>query len=215
MKIVLGFLTGAVAGALLALALMLLNPAFDGAPIDDDQRATLALTVAGQGAVTVMQSSSGYPWIKPQPASARPPMVEGSRSRVAVMLSSTSDADTVVYITRIASLSQAGRPLFGEVIEHSLWHVVVPEKGSFIVTADDDLWGFARQTAVPLLRGEQWRGRLAFDTTIGPRRGKAEVLGVSGEYRSLSGSATLSETLRGVSLSTGVTDAQAVLQVNL
>lgn len=215
MKTIIGFLAGAILGAVMALALMLLNPVFDGSPVDSGRNSTLALTVAGKGAVTVMQSASGYPWVKAEPATAKEPLVAGTRSRVSVMLSSTRDADTVVYITRIASLSQAGRPLFGEVIERSLWHVIVPGKGSFIITADDDLWGFARQVAVPLVRGENWRGKLAFDTTVGPGRGKAEVLGVSGEYAQLTGSASLSETLRGVSLYAGVTDAEAILQISL
>lgn len=213
MKPLITLLTGFIVGALLCAALLLLNPMFDGSPANDSRGSPLALTVAGQGAVTVMQNATGYPWVAPVPAAAVAPLVDGSRSHVAVMLSSTRDADTVAYITRVSTLNRSGRPLFGEVIEHSLWHVVMPGKGSFIVDAEDDLWGFARELAVPMLRGETWRGKLAFETTIGPGR-RAQVFGVSGEYAGLTGTATTTQTVREVSTSAGLTDAEATLFVD-
>ncbi|MEO0632178.1 MAG: hypothetical protein AAFY46_15860, partial [Planctomycetota bacterium] len=167
---------------------MLHNPMFDGDAPRVASGDGLELAVHGQDAVNVVRTSSGYPWIPAEPASVVSPNVEGMRSAVRVVLASTATAgeddtaDGVAYIARVSTLTRAGRPLFGELIEQSMWHVVVPGGGSFFVVGEDDLWGFVRRMVLPMARGNDFRGKVAFETTIGPVRGGGRVIGLSGEF---------------------------------
>lgn len=214
MKYILGFIFGAVPGALATALLLIFNPLFDGDTPQSDASAALALSVAGQNAVSVLRTGTGYPWIPAEPVSVAEPAVDGTRSAVRVTLASAGSADRVAYVARVSTLTREGRPLFGEIIEQSMWHVVVPGAGSFFVLGNDDLWGFARRMALPFARGNDFSGKVAFDTTIGPARGGGRVVGLTGEYSGLVGSAELSQTVRRVSLGEGLTDAEATMRVS-
>ncbi len=214
MRFIIGFIFGAVPGALATALLLLFNPLFDGDAPRPGGDAALALSVAGQDAVTVLRTGTGYPWIPAEPASVVEPAVDGTRSAVRIMLASAGAPERVAYVARVSTLTREGRPLFGEIIEQSMWHVVVPGAGSFFVLGNDDLWGFARRMALPLARGNDFRGKIAFDTTIGPARGGARVIGLTGEYAGQVGSAELSQLVRRVSLGEGLTDAEATMHVS-
>ncbi|MEO1595740.1 MAG: hypothetical protein AAFS02_10910 [Pseudomonadota bacterium] len=220
MRIIIGFILGFIPGALAAVLLMLHNPMFDGDAPRVASGDGLELAVHGQDAVNVVRTSSGYPWIPAEPASVVSPNVEGMRSAVRVVLASTATAgeddtaDGVAYIARVSTLTREGRPLFGELIEQSMWHVVVPGGGSFFVVGEDDLWGFVRRMVLPMARGNDFRGKVAFETTIGPVRGGGRVIGLSGEFEGLKGSSELSQMVRRASLGEGVTDAESTLHVS-
>ena len=89
----------------------------------------------------------------------------------------------------------------------------MPGGGSFVAVSEDDLWGFVRHMVLPLARGEDFSGKLAFDTTVGPVRGAARVFGLSGEYAGQSGQAELSQLVRRVSRGDGMTDGESTLWV--
>ena len=220
MGISIGFILGCIPGALAAVLLMLHNPMFDGDAPRGASGDGLELAVHGQDAVNVVRTSSGYPWVPSEPASVVSPNIEGTRSAVRVVLASTAGggdnapANGVAYIARVSTLTREGRPLFGEVIEQSMWHVVVPGGGSFFVVGEDDLWGFVRRMVLPMARGNDFRGKVAFDTTIGPVRGGGRVIGLSGEFAGQKGSSELSQMVRRASLVEGVTDAESTLRVS-
>ncbi|MEM7611267.1 MAG: hypothetical protein AAF270_06300 [Pseudomonadota bacterium] len=214
MRYIIGLILGSAVGVLLALSLMLYNPFFDDNDAASPSDAALGFAIAGQGAVNVIRTSDGYPWLSQQPALIQRPAIEGTRSAVTVMLASANDNRTVAYVTRVRSLTPLGKPLFGEVIEESVWYVVVPGKGTFIAHTQDDLWGFARKLAVPLAQGDTWRGKLAFQTTIGPLARGGEAIGLSGDYARQRGSAKLYQTVREVSVDQGLTDSSATLYID-
>lgn len=214
MRYLFGLVFGAVVGALITLLGILHNPLFDGDAPGNGERAALPLSVAGQDAVMVVRTATGYPWIPGQPAGVAAPDVAGVRSAVRVMLATAGAPERVAYIARLSALTRDGRPLFGELIERSVWHVVVPGGGSFVAISEDDLWGFVRQMVMPLARGDDFRGKLAFGTTVGPDRGAARVIGLSGEYAGRSGQAELSQLVRRVSRDEGMTDGESTLWVS-
>lgn len=214
MRYIIGFIFGVVPGALGTALLLVVNPLFDGDPVAPGASAAIELSVAGQDAVTVFRTGTGYPWVPAEPASVAEPAVDGTRSAVRVMLASAGAPERVAYVARVSTLTREGRPLFGEIIEQSLWHVVVPGSGSFFVLGNDDLWGFARRMALPLARGNDFRGKVAFDTTIGPERGGARVVGLTGEYAGRIGSAEFSQLIRRLSLGEGLADAEGTLRVS-
>lgn len=213
MKYLFGVIVGAVTGGLATLLLLLYNPLFDGDAPDTGASADLPLAVSGQDTVDVLQSGSGYPWLPAEPATAAEPAIAGTRSAVQVLLAAAGQPDRVAYVARISTLTRDGRPLLGEIIEQSLWHVVVPGGGSFIVIANDDLWGFARRMVLPLARGNDFRGKVSFDTTVGPERGRARVIGLTGDYAGRTGTAELTQVVRRLSLGEGLTDAESILRV--
>lgn len=215
MKYVIGLLLGALIGALLGLLIVLNNP-FAGA--DDSKtppQSDLRLPVAGQGTALVMQAGSGYPWVRTQPADASAPKIEGMRSAVSVMLSTANDSRTVAYIARVRALTGAGKPLLGEVREESFWHVVVPGSGSFAVFSQDNIWPLVSELAVPFALGDSWAGDVRFRSTTGPAGNAAEVIGISGDYLSHSGSASLFQQVHTATASVGITDEKATLYVQM
>lgn len=215
MKYVLGLLLGFVIGAACALALLLWNPMFDNSRESRLGNANLELPISGEGAVTVSRSVTGYPWLSAQPANAESPAVEGVTSAVSISQVTTGIPGSAAYVVRLQSLTDDGKPLFGELLEQSLFYIVLPELGSMIVASDDDLWGFARQLAVPLVRGEEWRGNIRYRSTIGPERGYAEVHGIGGDIRGLTGRAELMQSVRRASLSGGIIDGDSRISVSL
>ncbi len=214
MKYIIGIMLGSIVGVLLAVAALLYNPFFDGKDAASPSATSLGFAVAGQGAVAVIRTANGYPWVAQQPASIALPNIEGTRSAVSVLLASADDNRTVAYVARVRSLTARGKPLFGEMIEESVWYVVVPGKGTFLVHTEDNLWGFSRELTLPMLRGETWRGKLMFDTTVGPLAGRGEVIGLSGDYARLRGTAQLNQTVREVSAAQGITDASSTLYID-
>lgn len=84
-----------------------------------------------------------------------------------------------------------------------------------LVTSKDDLWGFARQVTLPLARGLQWRGNLAYRSTVGPAGGYANVYGVDGLLTDLTGRAELMQSVRAVSLTEGITDGESSINIDL
>lgn len=220
MRHIIGFILGAIPGALAATLLLLYNPLFDGDAPKRTNADALELAVHGQDAVNVLRTANGYPWVPAEPASVASPDIEGMRSAVRVVLASAAGANdddtaqSVAYIARVSTLTREGRPLFGELIEQSMWHVVVPGGGSFFVVGNDDLWGFVRRMVMPLARGNDFRGKVAFDTTIGPYRGAGRVVGLSGAFAGRNGSSELSQLVRRASLGEGLTDAESTLRVS-
>ncbi|MEL7022383.1 MAG: hypothetical protein AAGL69_01480 [Pseudomonadota bacterium] len=215
MRIIIGFLLGFVPGVALALGILLWNPSFDTEATPRLSTANLKLPVSGSGTYLVTRSADGYPWLSTQPAFSPAPAIEGTRSALTVLQANTGLPDRSAYVARLQVLTDEGRPLFGELIESSLFYVVLPELGGMLVTSEDDLWGFARQVTLPLARGVQWRGDLAYRSTIGPAGGFANVYGVEGLLTDLTGRAELIQSVRALSLTEGIIDGDGRINVDL
>ncbi|MFK8052608.1 MAG: hypothetical protein AB8F65_06510 [Woeseiaceae bacterium] len=215
MKYVIALLVSAVLGALVALLLLLNNPLADSPTSVAAPSDALVLPVAGQGTATVVQSSTGYPWAETKPLDAGKPQLAGMKNAVTVMLSTDGSTRDIVYMTRVRSLTEEGRPLQGQVIESSLWHVVVPAKGSFVVYSEDNIWPVLDALLVPFARGESWAGNVNFTSTAGPVGRYANVIGLSGEFLGRRGTAQLDQQIRAASASVGITDQTAMLYISL
>ncbi len=215
MRFVIALLVGFVPGVLLGTVLLLWNPSFDTEQTPRLADANLELPIAGSGASVVTRSANGYPWIPSQPAFAPEPEVEGMHTAMTVMQMRTGMPDVAAYGVRLQTLSDDGRPLFGELIEESLFYVILPEAGSLIVSSRDDLWGFARQVSLPLVQSTRWQGNLNYRSTIGPSRGYADAVGLSGSITGVRGRAELMQSVRAVSLSDGITDGDSRVSIAL
>lgn len=86
---------------------------------------------------------------------------------------------------RLSSLSEATRPLGGELLVHSAWHVYLPGRGSVFLGALENHWPLAREVVLGAWRDERnlWSGRFVGDVTVGPgATGEGLVVGGHGEF---------------------------------
>ncbi|MEN7342098.1 MAG: hypothetical protein AAAFM81_04115 [Pseudomonadota bacterium] len=215
MKYVLSLLIGVVAGAAVGLLLVLNNPLAgteDAPPTPSD---AMMLPVTGQGSSVVMQSATGYPWVTTIPSTAREPNIKGSKSAVTVVLTTANGGRDIVYATRIRTLNNDVKPLFGAAGEGSLWHIVVPGKGSLAIYSEDNVWPLIDALLVPFTLGDAWAGKVDYTSTMGPVGRYARVIGLSGEYKGRGGKAFLNQKIRSAMAGRGITDESASLYLQL
>jgi hypothetical protein len=75
------------------------------------------------------------------------------------------------------------------VSEH--WLITVPGQGTLFVDGENNLWPFLKEALIPVkYLWQEWRAPERYPVTIGPTGGRtAEVVGVSGAFAGVSGSA--------------------------
>lgn len=202
MKYIAALIAGIVVGAAVAVLFVVKSPY---TPTTDSRLSdpTLTLTPTSSGSVQILNSATGYPWLRQQPASALKPEVAGARTSVQVFSAPTDVTGVPSYAVRFAALSNNGKPINGELAEESVWHVVVPGYGSLIIGGTDNLWAFAREAAMPLVRQQDWRGNAQIRTTGLQGTESADVLGVSGAFVEATGRAEYLQRVRSVSLTQG------------
>ncbi|MEL6868954.1 MAG: hypothetical protein AAFO81_04050 [Pseudomonadota bacterium] len=215
MKAILTMIAGFAIGFVLVVVALLYNPTFDGDNTNRLSGAEIRVPIIGDDVVSVAAGQSGYPWLTNFPADAQSPAIAGMRSAYTATLASTDGNTSVAYVLRLSALTQAGKPLFGEVIDESTWYVVMPRRGTFIVSSQDDLWSFIRPMAMPMLRGDTWRGDLQYVTTLGPSNGFADVVGISGTFANQSGRAALQTSIQEASVARGITRGKSTLFVDI
>ncbi|MEM7765480.1 MAG: hypothetical protein AAF290_15555 [Pseudomonadota bacterium] len=215
MKYVIALLLSLIVGAAVGLLLILNNPLASSADKLSAGGANIMLPTSGQGTATVMQSGTGYAWVGHVPADAKAPDIKGMKSAVTVLLSTANGSREVAYMARIRSLTNETRPLLGDVTETSLWHVVVPSRGSFAIYSEDNVWPVIDALLVPFARGESWAGKIDYTSTKGPQGQSAQVIGLSGEFLGQRGTARLDQTIRTATAGRGITDESGALYIDL
>ena len=215
MRLILGFLFGFVPGVTVGLLVLFNNSAFDAPRAARIADAPLVLPIAGNGTVRTFSSGTGYPWVAREPAFAPQPEITGTRSAVDVMQVTTGIDGGAGFLVRLRSLSDAGKPLFGEMIEQSTIYAVLPSGDSLLIESRDDLWAFARQLTVPLLRGARWEGNLVYRSTLGPDAGFGAVYGLSGRLAGARGRTELMQSVRRIASGTGVPEGDSRVHIDL
>jgi hypothetical protein len=78
------------------------------------------------------------------------------------------------------------------------WVLTVPGQGSLFLQVDSNVWPFVKDSLVPVwYLGRQWRGPIEYRPTDGPgARGAALVIGATGRFAELQGSAVERYELR-------------------
>jgi hypothetical protein len=101
------------------------------------------------------------------------------------------------------------------VSEH--WLVTVPGQGTLFVDGENNLWPFLKGALIPVrYLWQEWRGPVRYPVTIGPTRGgAAEVVGVSGAYAGVGGSALESYELKRFNATIGIEALRGTLAVAL
>ncbi|MEO0575884.1 MAG: hypothetical protein AAF004_10505 [Pseudomonadota bacterium] len=215
MKFILTFFLGFIPAALLTLFALLANPIFDSSNELTLKSPGLSIPVAGTAVEPVVLGESGYHWMAPSPADTAPPDVHGMRSAFSVSLASIDGNTSVAYVVRMHAVSPEGKPLLGKMIDRSTWHAIIPKRGTFIIDANDNLWGFARRMMFTMLRGEIWRGDIEYVTTDGPVGAYARVRGITGTFAGQTGRAQMRKRVQEASMARGITRRETVIFVDI
>lgn len=129
-------------------------------------------------------------------------------------------ADTRVWVTefrdgggdvagigvKFSSKSEQTRLIKGEALANSVWHVYLPDQGTFLIDQTENYWSYIREVAVParVSSGNNWRGAFHGIMTKGPGSlGTARVTGGNGLFADLESEAVESLTARAYSADTG------------
>jgi hypothetical protein len=101
------------------------------------------------------------------------------------------------------------------VSEH--WLVTVPGEGTLFVDGENNLWPFLKEAVIPVrYLWQEWQGPARYPVTIGPTGGRtAEVVGVSGAFAGVGGSALESYELRRFNAVFGIEALRGTLAVAL
>jgi hypothetical protein len=216
MKYVLAALLGILLGAAGAAAALYYNPLTkvrESPPTESWMLAydfpggsTLALTHAGQ---------LGLPRIPTEVAA----LWEAAISDVVLNVLVLEDENGAprALASRISVPSRETDLLLRGFLVSEHWLITVPGQGTLFVDGENNLWPFLKDSLIPVRYLQQkWRGPAQYPVTVGPTSGHAaDVIGVSGAYAGVHGSARETYDLRSFSAGFGIEALRGTLSVVL
>jgi len=108
--------------------------------------------------------------------------------------------------------------LNGQALVDSVWHIYIPERGSFFVEQTENYWAYLREIVVPARwsSADNWRGTWFGNITSGPGAlGIAKVSGGSGDFDGLNADAVESLSAKAYSVTQGPVAMTGQLTVEL
>lgn len=218
MKYAIALVAGLVVGVLLVLTALYYNPLAR-------ENIRVPLTAEpGESVEVFYRSGNGDTVLRTNHEDRLQPRVpediielwEPALDHTAVWLTVLRDVDGVPVGVgvRMSALSEATRPLTGELLLDSVWNVHLPGRGSLFVASVDNLWPLARAVVLPAWRGDQrsWRGNFSGDLTVGPGATHvASMLGGGGAFSGVEGEARESLSIGAFSFREGMSDMSGSL----
>ena len=119
---------------------------------------------------------------------------------------------------KFASLSESTRLIRNEAMIDSVWHVYMPERGTFVVGQRENRFDYLRTVVLPAMwsSSKRWRGLWRGHVTAGPGSlGTGRFAGGSGEFAGLDADVIESHTVRAYSAESGPVAKEGVLLVEL
>ena len=222
MKYVLTLLAGFASGAIAAAFLFLLNPL-----TATDELSSLAVSgsrqiVLNYSAVAddaIAYTNNGESRVRPQPQAILQlwePTIRHTEVTVTVL--NDGGGMPAGLGIKFASLSESTRLFNGMANVDSIWHVYLPDRGSFVISQRENYFDYLRDIVIPATwsSGKNWKGEWQGNLTAGPgtlRTG--EVAGGSGEFAGLDSEAVESLEARAYSAQTGPVAADGLLTIEL
>jgi hypothetical protein len=117
---------------------------------------------------------------------------EETINRTALLALSLNDGAgaPAAVASRLMQASTDTDLLLRGVVVSDLWLLTMPGEGSVFVRADTNLWPFLKQTFIPTWYfGRPWKGPQDYQPTVGPGAHSAVVIGATGRFANLEGSA--------------------------
>jgi hypothetical protein len=117
---------------------------------------------------------------------------EETISRTALLALSLNDAGGLptAAASRLIQASSDTDLLLRGVLISDHWLLTIPGEGSLFLRVDTNLWPFLRQSFIPTwYLGRPWKGPADYQPTVGPGPRSAVVVGATGNFANLQGSA--------------------------
>jgi len=108
---------------------------------------------------------------------------------LALSLNDSKDVPTAVASRLIQASSDTDLLLRGVLVSDH-WLLTIPGEGSLFLRIDTNLWPFLKHTFIPTwYLGRAWQGPADYRPTVGPGPRSAVIVGATGSFASLDGSA--------------------------
>jgi hypothetical protein len=190
MKFLIVSLLGLLVGAAAAGAVIYYNPLTEtSAPEPDAADRVLRYALPGE----VLGFTLGEHALPPGTASSGDGFWEETIDRTALLglvLDGNDDQPTAVASRLIAGSADTDFLLRG-VLVRDYWLLTIPNEGTLFLRAHSNVWPFLKETLLPgWFLGRPWTGPADFRPTTGPgAEGLAEVIGATGRFAGLAGTA--------------------------
>lgn len=224
MKYVIALILGILTGAVAAAALLVYNP-FAGnrelTPLSVSDQTLMQFNYSAVAERTIAYTNDGESTIKPYPAKVLQ-LWEAPVRHTDAMITTLSDSRgrQVGFGVKYMSDSEKTNILNGEALIDSVWHIVLPGRGTLFVEQTENYWDFLRNVVLPSYTSsaDSWKGTWSGNLTAGPGAlGTAMVTGGSGEFASRSAEAVESVTAKAYSTRVGPVsvDGQIMIEMNV
>lgn len=196
MKYLVSLVLGTVCGAVLLLAGLYFNPFIARqalSPLAVSDNVLVVLNYSLVPADSLLFTNDGESVRKPFPIKVQElwePAVQKTWVTVAEL--TNIRGELVGVGIKFSSDSEKSRPLRGEALVDSVWHIYLPGRGSLLVHQVENYWPLLRDIVIPARwsSSDSWRGNWHDNITAGPGAlGTGKVLGQTGEFAGLSAEA--------------------------
>jgi hypothetical protein len=204
------------------LALLFFNPLAAKNPLSplsvSDNR-MISLTYSAVAGDALLYANDGESRIRPYPEKVQQ-LWEAPirRTDILVTLLSDSRSDQAGIGIKFVSDSERTRLINGEALVDSVWHIMLPDRGTLFVYQSENFWNYLREIVVPAhwSSAKNWRGTWHGNTTVGPGSlGTASVYGGSGEFAGLSSEAVEALTARAYSVTDGPVSMEGRITIDV
>ncbi len=210
MKYLISLLVGMVIGVSLFVLLLYYNP-FVGkpsvSPLAISELDLVDLSYSLVASDSIVFTNDGESHVKTHPARVLQlwePAVKRTRGFVTIL--SNSRGEPAGFGVKFSSNSEKTELIRSKVLVDSVWHIYLPERGTFFVDQIENFWPYLHDIVVSarLNSGDNWRGSWHRIMTVGPGAlGTARVTGSSGELTDTEAEAVESISARAYSAITG------------
>ena len=210
MKYLISLLVGMFIGVALFVLGLYYNPFVGNPSVSPLAVSDLELVDLSYSLVTsdsILFTNDGESRVKPHPASVLQlwePTVNKTRGFVTILADSRGEPAGLGV--KFSSDSEETAVIDGEVLVHSVWHIYLPELGTFFVDQTENFWPYLHDIVIParLSSGDNWRGSWHGIMSMGPGAlGTARVTGNTGELMGTEAEAVESISARAYSGITG------------
>ncbi len=222
MKYLVALVVGGLVGAAIAAAFFLMNPFLKSnplSPIEVSDQDLLSLNYSLVPADAVVHTNNGETGGNPTPAKVQQLWEPAIRNTVITVttMGGALDASQAIGI-KFASHSESTRLLRNEAMIDSVWHVYMPERGTFVIGQRENRFDYLRRVVLPAMwsSSKRWRGQWRGNVTSGPGSlGTGELAGGSGVFAGLEAEVVESHTVRAYSAESGPVAKEGRLLVEL
>ena len=222
MKYVLALIVGVLVGVLAAFALLVYNPLAGNrglTPLAVSDQSLMQFNYSGVAAASIAYTNDGESTTKPHPAKVLQ-LWEAPVRRTDAMMTVLSDARGRIVGLGIKYMSDSEKTniVNGDALVDSVWHIVVPGRGTLFVEQTENHWGFLRDVVLPahLSAADSWKGNWSGDMTAGPGAlGTARVIGGSGEFAQRTAEAVESRTAKAYSTRQGAISVEGRIMIEM